>query len=121
MLITTSGRRTGRPHRVMVDVLGHDEATDTYYVEAAYGGRADWYRNIQATPVFQAQVGRRRFAARAARLSTAQAGELLVAFSHRRPTCTRVALRLVGVRVRTDDDVRQLAPAVLILVVTPLR
>ena len=120
MLITTTGRRTGRVHRVMVDVLGYDEATDTYFVEAAYGRRADWYRNIQANPVFRVQVGRHRFAARATPLSPDRGGELIVRFFRRRPTYTKAVLRMVGVRVRTEEDLKQLGRSLLLLAVSPV-
>jgi hypothetical protein len=39
MFITTTGRKTGKPRDAMVDVMDYDKATDTYYIEAAYGAR----------------------------------------------------------------------------------
>jgi deazaflavin-dependent oxidoreductase (nitroreductase family) len=64
VLIVTEGRRSGRPHAVLVDLLGEDAARGRYFVQAAYGRRADWVRNIEAHPVFDAQIGRQRFRAR---------------------------------------------------------
>ena len=60
MFLTTIGRKTGKRRETLVDVMDYDSATDTYFIEAAYGTRADWYKNIQAHPVFEAQVGRRK-------------------------------------------------------------
>ncbi|KAA0275411.1 MAG: DUF385 domain-containing protein, partial [Chloroflexi bacterium] len=59
MLISTIGRKTGKRREAMVDVMDYDQAADTYYIEAAYGSRADWLKNIKVNPVFGAQVGRR--------------------------------------------------------------
>ena len=80
MLITTTGRKSGKPRETMLDVMDYNATTDTYYVEAAYGSRADWVRNIQANPRFKAQVGRRKFYARMSSLSNENAGELMVKF-----------------------------------------
>jgi deazaflavin-dependent oxidoreductase (nitroreductase family) len=65
IILDTVGRRTGRPHRVVLDVLHHDAAPDVYYVQPAYGAGADWVRNALAAPVVTARVGARRFRARA--------------------------------------------------------
>jgi len=48
--------------------------------------RADWYKNIQNNPIFEAQVGYRKFKARAVGLSTEGTGEMFVQF-HRKKTC----------------------------------
>lgn len=77
MLITARGRRTGRPHRVLVDVLDHDENGDVYYIQSTYGEGADWVQNIKANPVFEAEVGRRRFKATAGRVPCSEAFERL--------------------------------------------
>jgi hypothetical protein len=58
MLLTTVGRKSGKKRFSMVDVLLHDEKTDTYFIEVGFGKRSDWYRNIQAQPNFEAQAGR---------------------------------------------------------------
>ena len=64
IVLTTTGRRSGKPHAVMLDVVGHDAASDTYYLQPADGRRADWVRNVAANPVVTAEVGGRRFRAR---------------------------------------------------------
>jgi len=56
MLITTIGRKTGKRRDVMVDVMDYNRNTDTYYIEAAYGAHADWYKNIQSNPIFEARA-----------------------------------------------------------------
>ncbi len=61
MLLTTLGRMSGKKRYTMVDVLLHDPESDTYFIEVGFGKRSDWYRNIKASPVFMAQVGRRKF------------------------------------------------------------
>jgi len=119
MLITTIGRKTGKRRETMVDVMEYDKATDTYYIEAAYGARADWYRNIQSNPIFEAQVGRRKFKARAGALSTEGAGELLVRFYRQKPAYTRSVMAIAGMKFNGEDELRELGKNLTLLAVKP--
>lgn len=121
MLITTTGRKSGKPRETMVDVMDYDRIADTYYIEAAYGTRADWYRNIQKNPVFHAQVGNRKFAARATPLPTAQTADLMVDFYHRKPTYTRAVTAAVGLKFKDENELRELARHLMLLAVKPER
>jgi F420H(2)-dependent quinone reductase len=61
LLLTTTGRRSGRPHTVPLLYLGDGERL---VVIASYGGRPEhpeWYRNLQATPTATVMVGANRW------------------------------------------------------------
>jgi deazaflavin-dependent oxidoreductase (nitroreductase family) len=65
LLLTTRGRRTGKPRRTAL-YYGHHGGR--FVVVASNGGSAThplWYRNLVADPQVQVQVGERAFAARA--------------------------------------------------------
>ena len=119
MLIATTGRKTGKRREVMVDVMDYDQAADTYYVEAAYGVRADWVKNIQSTPVFEAQVGRRKFHARAALLSNDGTADMLVQFYRRKPAYTRSVMAMVGMKFKGEEDLRALSDKLTLLAIKP--
>ncbi len=119
MLIATTGRKTGKRREVMVDVMDYDQAVDTYYVEAAYGVRADWVKNIQSTPVFEAQVGRRKFRARATLLSNEGTADMLVQFYRRKPAYTRSVMAMVGMKFKSEDDLRALSNKLTLLAIKP--
>lgn len=119
MLISTTGRKTGKRREAMVDVMDYDKDTDTYYIEAAYGARADWYKNIQSNPVFEAQVGRRKFKARAGTLSTEGAGEMLIQFYRHKPAYTRSVMAMVGMKFKDEDELRLLGKDLTLLAVKP--
>lgn len=119
MLIATTGRKTGKRREAMVDVMDYNKSSDTYYIEAAYGARADWYRNIQSNPVFEAQVGRRKFHARATPLSSADTGEMLVQFYRRKPAYTRSVMAMVGMKFKDEDELRTLGSNLTLLAVQP--
>jgi deazaflavin-dependent oxidoreductase (nitroreductase family) len=62
LLLTTRGRRTGRPRTTP---LGYAAERGVTYVLAGSGLRSDWLRNLRADPRVTVQIGRRRFEARA--------------------------------------------------------
>ena len=120
MFLTTIGRKTGKRRETLVDVMDYDSATDTYFIEAAYGTRADWYKNIQAHPVFEAQVGRRKFNASAKELNSQDTGETLVQFFRKKPAYTRSVMAMVGLKFKDENELRALGDKLTLLAVTPL-
>ena len=55
--LTTRGRHTGRPHRIEIWFVAHDEGA---YV-LSDSDRADWYRNVIADPTVTLEIaGERR-------------------------------------------------------------
>jgi deazaflavin-dependent oxidoreductase (nitroreductase family) len=106
--ITTKGRRTGRSHSVLVDVLQYDRVNDVYYVQSAYGERADWVRNIEAHPVFDVQVGRRRFKATAERVTGPRGAEILEEYIMNHRWYSRTMMRSIGVDLDafTEEELR---------------
>jgi deazaflavin-dependent oxidoreductase (nitroreductase family) len=119
MLITHIGRKSGKQYDSMVDVMDYNKVTDIYYIEAAYGTHADWVRNIQASPNFAARVGRRKFTARATPLSNENAADMLVKFYREKPAYTRSVMAMVGVKFNGEEDLRALAPKLMLLAVKP--
>jgi len=88
MVVTTKGRRTGKPHRVLLDVVGHDPVTKRYYVPPGDGRRCDWVRNIEVEPIVDVQLGRRQFRARAVDVSGPEGAEWILEFAKRNPLQT---------------------------------
>ncbi len=119
MLITHIGRKSGKRYDSMVDVMDYDKVTDTYYIEAAYGARADWYKNIQSSPVFEAKVGRRKFKARAGALTTEGASEMLAQFYRSKPAYTRSVMAMAGIKFKDEDELRELGKNLTLLAVRP--
>jgi deazaflavin-dependent oxidoreductase (nitroreductase family) len=61
--LTHVGRRTGRTHRTVLEVVGRDRATGSVVVIAGLGPGADWYRNLVAGSTAAVETGGRRFRA----------------------------------------------------------
>jgi deazaflavin-dependent oxidoreductase (nitroreductase family) len=107
ILVATRGRQSGKPHEVLVDLLGEDVAPERYFVQAAYGRSADWVRNIEAHGSFEAQVGRDRFAATLVTLSGKEAREVMMRYLRAHPLYSPLIAWMLGYRgsLGKKDDV----------------
>jgi len=96
ILIVTRGRRSGREHAVLLDRLGDDPTRGRYYVQAAYGRNADWVRNVEAHPAFEAQVGTERFAARMETAPDSEARAVMLAYVRAHSFYSPFIARMLG-------------------------
>lgn len=72
LLLTTIGRRTGKPRTTPL-IYGKDD--DRYLIVASQGGAAhhpSWYLNLVETPTVQVQVGAEQFEASARRATSTE-------------------------------------------------
>jgi deazaflavin-dependent oxidoreductase (nitroreductase family) len=59
--LTTTGRRTGRPHRIEIWFAAAADERDTIYLLAGGRERADWVQNLRAHPAVRVDIGDRAF------------------------------------------------------------
>jgi deazaflavin-dependent oxidoreductase (nitroreductase family) len=109
IVVTTRGRRSGRPHTVVLDVQAHDPDTGTWYVQPAYHPAADWVRNVAADPRVTIEVRGRRLAARAVDVTGPVGATALLRFVQAHPRYARAVVRLRGVP-RLDLPEAELRP-----------
>lgn len=119
MLLATIGRKSGKKRYTMVDVLQYEKESDTYFIEAGFGKRSDWYRNIQANPIFEAQVGRRKFLATSEELSAECAVDVMLNFIQRRPMYAESVLKMVNIKFTSEEAFRRMASQWVLLAVRP--
>src|SRR4029453_12818381 len=96
IVLETTGRRTGRRHVVVLDVLHHGLERDRYYVQPAYGAAADWVRNVRREPRVTAHVGGRRFTARVRDATGSEGADAVLRFVRTHPTYARLVAWFVG-------------------------
>jgi len=120
MLLTTVGRKTGKKRYSMVDVLVHEKESDTYFIEVGFGSHSDWYRNIQVNPIFDAQVGRRKFHATAELLPSERTADVMVDFVRRRPRYARSVMKMVNITFTSEEELRRMASQWILLAIHPL-
>jgi deazaflavin-dependent oxidoreductase (nitroreductase family) len=47
LMLTHTGRKSGKRRHVVVEVVDHAKTTDTYYIASGWGEKSDWSQNIQ--------------------------------------------------------------------------
>lgn len=99
MLLTHTGRKTGRPRQVVIEVVGGEPRNGGYLACSGFGAAAAWYRNILATPTVTIQVGRRRMVAVAEPLDADAGAEAMATYASRNPWAARRLCRLMGFAV----------------------
>ncbi len=120
LLLTTTGRKSGRQHTVG---LQYELIDGYYYVGAVDGTRADWLKNLQANPQVTVQAGNTRFRAQAEVVS--DAGEISRFLAYRlkkRPLLIRVVLRIGGLKGKPDQAaLEKYAQAIRMVILTPVQ
>lgn len=109
LLVNHIGRKSGQLRQVVIEVVEHDPAADTYTVAAGFGRKSDWYLNLLKTPDVTIQVGRRTLAVTAVPLTPDVGGETMVRYARRHETAARNLARFMGYQVDgTEADYRAL-------------
>jgi deazaflavin-dependent oxidoreductase (nitroreductase family) len=58
--VTTTGRTTGKPHRIEIWFAAHPER-DTIFMMSGGRERSDWVRNLVASPTCSVEIGGETF------------------------------------------------------------
>jgi deazaflavin-dependent oxidoreductase (nitroreductase family) len=114
LMLTHIGRKSGLPRQVVLEVVRHDTAADTYLIASGWGERADWLRNIEQNPHVLVHTGARRVEATASRLPIEAAADEFCEYARRHPLAARNLSKLMtGVALdRTTVSCRRLAERV---------
>ncbi|MFD0539881.1 nitroreductase family deazaflavin-dependent oxidoreductase [Actinomadura luteofluorescens] len=98
--------RLGLPRQVVIEVVQKDERG--YVAASGFGPRADWYRNVMASPDVTLQIGGRRVQATASPIPTEEGGEIMARYAPRHPAAARQLCKLMGFAVDgSAEDYRQ--------------
>ncbi|MFI7587434.1 nitroreductase family deazaflavin-dependent oxidoreductase [Spongisporangium articulatum] len=94
------GRRTGRTHHTVLEVVAHVPGTGEVAVLAGFGATSDWLLNLRSGGPARVHLGRRDFAARCRSVPAEEAESLLGGYERRNrlagPVVRRVLSALVG-------------------------
>ena len=121
LLLTHTGRQTGKPHDTVIEVMRRDADTGAVMVAAAWGDRADWFRNLQAHPAAKITMGPKTWAVRAEVLPVEDGAQELYVYATDHPAAFHEIIRLVtGERVEgTMPECRRLAERIPIVAFNP--
>jgi deazaflavin-dependent oxidoreductase (nitroreductase family) len=88
------GRKSGIERQSILEVACYDHGTQEAIVASAFGAKADWYRNIQATPSHRIRVGRTEFVPHQRFLDPAEARTVAEEFARKHRLEARLAVRV---------------------------
>jgi deazaflavin-dependent oxidoreductase (nitroreductase family) len=114
LMLTHIGRKSGKPRQAVLEVVAHEPGTEAYFVAAAWRGKADWFKNIQANPDVRVTVGTRTFKASALVTNREEASAIFLDYARRYPLAFReLGHMIMGQRLHpTPDDCLRLAQSV---------
>lgn len=119
--LTHTGRKSGLPRQVVLEVVDHDPHTNTYYVSSGWGKKSDWYQNIQKTPRVRVQVGTKSWAAQAETLSPEAAEQVILNYGRKHPALLNELARVMGYKIDgSEADMRALGHLVPVVALTPV-
>ena len=123
LMLTHIGRKSGLPHETVIEVVQHDNQTDTYYVVSGWGEKSDWYQNLQKNPSVTIHVSTRKFHSQAEFIASPQAVEILEAYVRDHPVAFKELSSLfLGERsLPNKDAARQLAAKMPMVAFCPKR
>lgn len=120
LLLVHVGRRTGRRHETVLEVMEYRKAAREAVVMSGFGGGANWLRNITAGRSAEVVIGRDRFVAAHRLLTTDEAADVVNAYERRHrflaPLIRLVLTRLLGWPYHGFDSERRLLVGQLPLV-----
>lgn len=118
--ITHTGRKSGEPRHVVLEVVKYDPSTDTYYIAAAWGEKSDWVKNIQANPNVHVQVGRRNLDLIAEQLTSDQSEMVILDYSQRHGATMMNLARFMGYKLDgSEGDFRELGRMLMMFALKP--
>jgi deazaflavin-dependent oxidoreductase (nitroreductase family) len=122
LLLTHTGRKTGRPHQTVLEIVNYAPATGVFVVASGWGEKANWFRNLQAQPAVTITVGTQSRPALAVRLSETEATHALFAYAWQHPFAFRQMTRLItGQKISgLAENVRALARAIPLIALRPV-
>jgi deazaflavin-dependent oxidoreductase (nitroreductase family) len=119
LLLNHVGRKTGLPRQAVLEVVQHDQETDTYVVAVGFGKKSAWYRNLLAQPEVSIQVGRRKLDVTAGQLPPEEAGEVFLDFTRRYPGEAKFA-GMLGYEVDgSEEDYRKMGEMMTLIALRP--
>ncbi len=114
VLINHVGRKTGKTHQAVVEVVERDPVTDSVTVVAGYGQQTQWYRNLRAHPDTMIQIGSHPYSVTAEFITPEEGEEIMVRYLDRYGKLTGMLFSLLGYAWDgTEQGVRQIAREVL--------
>jgi deazaflavin-dependent oxidoreductase (nitroreductase family) len=107
LLLVHQGRRSGSLRETVLEVVLYNPATRESVVLSAWGEKADWYRNIKATPALEVRTGGQRYVPQQRFLPPEENHAVLAEYGRRHPLAFRIFARVFGYPVDETGTMRR--------------
>ncbi len=107
LAVTHRGRKSAKLYDTVLEVAVYDPATHESIVVSAYGTKADWYRNLQASPAVRVRTGRMDYVPEHRMLTEEEAINAAAQFCRDHPWEAKLAPRVlpaIGAVARGSSD-----------------
>jgi deazaflavin-dependent oxidoreductase (nitroreductase family) len=121
LLLTHTGRKSNLPRHTVLEVVRYDKLTGACVVASGWNTKSDWFLNVTANPIIVIQIGNKRSAATAVRLSPEAGAQELLDYSRRHPLALRELVQFMGYRLDgTEDDIYALGRMIPMFLFKPI-
>ncbi len=103
MLLTHVGRRSGKVYRTVLVALRFDETTHEILAVSPWSA-SNWYRNIQAAPALEVEMGRVRYAPKQRAASPEEITAAFIEFRRQHPLFSRMVARIPGWKINSSYE-----------------
>jgi deazaflavin-dependent oxidoreductase (nitroreductase family) len=116
LLLVHIGRKSGRPHQTVIEVVKSDPASNIYYVVSGWGEKSDWYQNIITHPNVMIQVKNSIHGAVAERVSFETGGKIMVEYFQLHPILLKTLARVMHYPYEgTENSARQFGESIPVI------
>jgi deazaflavin-dependent oxidoreductase (nitroreductase family) len=107
LLLIHQGRKSGLLRETVLEVIRYDPATKESVVLSGWGEKADWYRNIEATPALEVRTGGERSVPEQRFLTPEENHAVLADYRRRHPLAFRIFARVFGYPLGGTEAMRR--------------
>ena len=107
LLLIHQGRKSGLLRETVLEAILYYPATKESVVLSAWGEKADWYRNIKATPALEVRTGGERYVPEQRFLAPAENHAMLADYRRRHQLAFRIFARAFGYPLGGTEAMRR--------------
>ena len=95
LMLTHRGRKSDLLRQTVLEVVTYDPVSEESVVVSGWGEKAQWYRNISASPALEVETGRERYVPLQRFLTPQESYAVLAAYEHAHPHAFKMFARLL--------------------------
>jgi deazaflavin-dependent oxidoreductase (nitroreductase family) len=96
LLLTHVGRKTGKAHQTVVEVVHYSQGSRTFYVVSGWGEKSNWYRNTLVHPEVIIQIANKSIPSFARKVSPDEGEEIMLTYAKLHPFALRMLSKVMN-------------------------